>query len=240
MTIHKRLNAASQGNFNLNQSQSGCCPDDGTTCRYSYTFDDDATTLVSIVVDGTVVALDNIDPTAELSTVITNIEAKLKAAGFTSDQHVSITAWRGADSLNIDIFSTVVFGDLVIDPAATLTASVNCIATPLCYYEIIVPVDAAVDFDLEFGKVGDVVGGNIAGDYSTGNGDTLRDDIIALFAADAFESVLIQMDRVEVVENLGTEEYSVGIWVYRPNGANMFIDGELITPVTCKPSYSKA
>lgn len=240
MTIHKRLNAASEGGFHLNKSQSGCCPDDGTTCRYSYTYDDDGTTLVSIVVDGTVVALNNIDPTGELSTLIVALQDKLEAAGFTSDDHISITAWRGDDSLTIDIFATVVFGDLVVDPAATITADVNCVATPLCYWELEVDVSASVDFDLEFGKIGDLVGGNIAGDYSTGNSDTLDDDIAVLFDGLAFEGTLLSVTRVKAVEDLGKAVYNVGIWGYRPNGGNLFVDGEMIEPVTCSPNYSQA
>lgn len=237
MTIHKKLNTGSS--FDLNQSQSGCCPDDGTTCRYSYVFDDDGTTLTSIVVDGVVVALDGIDPTGELADVINAITAKLDAAGYSSDSHVSITAWRGNDTLNLDFFATVVFGDLVTS-GGTLTASANCIATPYCYYEIEVDVAADVDFDIEFGKPGTLVGGNIAADYSTGNGDTLEDDIVALFDGDAYEGVLLQITRVKAVENFASATYVVGIWVYRPSGGNMYLDGVLLTPLTCKPNYSKA
>lgn len=240
MTIHKRLNSASNGAFNMNNTNSGCCPDDGTTCRYSYLFDDDGTTLVSIVVDGVVVALDNIDPTQDLAEFIVALEAKLKAAGYTSDQYVSITAWRGADSLEFSIFSSAVFGDLVLDPAATLEASVNCVATPLCYFEFSKPVSAAVDFDLEFGRTGTVVGGNVAGDYSTGAADTLRDDIIALFALETYEGVALQIERVVVTENFGEEKYYIGLWIFRPEGGNLFVDGEIVAPVRCSPNYSQA
>lgn len=238
MTIHKKLNTGDS--FNLNQSQSGCCPDDGTTCRYSYTFEDNGKTLVSIVVGADTVALGGIDPTDELSVLITAIEAKLQAAGYSSDAHVSITAWRNAneDVLHLDFFSTVEFGDLVLDPAETITVVANCVATPYCYYEIEVPVSADVDFDIEFGKTGDVVGGNIAGDYSTGSGDLLMDDIIALFDGETFDDVELQIERVVVTENLGTGYYSVGLWIYKASGGDLFLDGEVITQVSCKPSYS--
>lgn len=237
MTIHKKLNTGTS--FDLHSSQSGCCPDDGTVCRYSYTFDDDGTTLTSIVIDGTVVQLGGIDPTGDLLDLINALVAKFDAAGYTSDQHVSVSAWRGADSLTIDIFSSVVFGDLVTS-AATLTASVNCVSTPLCYWEIEVTVSDAVDFDFEFGVTGNAVGGNIAADYSTGNADNLRDDIIALFADEAYEGTLIQFERIEVREDFGEGVYYVGIWGNRPSGGNLMIDGEIVEPRTCKPNYSQA
>lgn len=236
MTIRKKLNTGNS--FHLQQSQSGCCPDDGTVCRYDYTFDDDATTLTSIVIDGTTVALGAIDPTGELLDLITALETKFEAAGYPGDGYVSITAWRGDDSLTINILSAVVLGDLVTS-AGTVTVSVNCIAAPLCYWEIDVDVADDVDFNIEFGKGADLVGGNIAGDYSTGNADALDDDIITLFDGAEFEGTLLQITRVEAVEDLGEAKYKVGIWGYRPNGGNMYLDGELLEPKTCKPDYSK-
>lgn len=93
---------------------------------------------------------------------------------------------------------------------------------------------------MEFGKIGTVVGGNIAGDYSTGNADTLRDDIIALFADEAYEGTLLQIDRVVVTENLGEGKYYIGLWIYRPSGGNLIVDNEIIAPVRCSPGYSAA
>lgn len=237
MSIHRKLNTGST--FDLNNTESGCCPDTGTTCRYHYVFDDDGTTLTSIVVDGVTVALDAIDPTGSLSDLITALHAKLKAAGFTYDGNKSITAWRGADTLNINFVSTVVFGDLVTS-GGTITATANCIQAPLCYYELEAEVGAGLVMELMFGKPGDLDGATVTGDYLTGSGDTLAADVITALDGVAHAGTLIQATRVKVVENIGAGLYSIGIWLYRAEGGNLYLDGELITPFTCDPSYSKA
>lgn len=236
MTIHSKLNTGAS--FNLHNSQSGCCPDDGTVCRYQYTADDEAT-LTSIVVDGNVVALGGLVTTGSLSDVITSIETILKAAGYTTDQFPSITAWRNDTSLIFDFYSSVVFGDLITS-AGTLTVDINCVATPFCYYEVEVEVTATLDVYLEFGDPTELAGGNIAGDYDTGGEDTLRDDIITLFDGDDYQGTLLNVLRVEATEDFVRNVYVVGIWMHKPNGGELYYEGEIINPKHCSPNYSSA
>ena len=229
--FRKRLNKDGDANNTLKiaQSDSGCCADALTTCKYRVVVDP-FVDLVSITVEidgaNTVVPFAaQVDDLADLPAAIT---AALESVGYFTDDEPknapkNVVITTDGTERTIDIWGEAIIIALTSSAPVVDSASQMCESYVRCMYTVEVPV-GVVSITVDGGTAEDLNDGD---PYTTGQGATLKTDIEG-------STYLENAEQVTVTEDTEADTFTITFYFER---AEVEFNTTMATRSNCRPDF---
>jgi hypothetical protein len=212
-------------------SDSGCCPDTLTKCKYRVVVDPYTNfASITVLIDGEEVTIDFPASVTDKTLLPAAIRTALETVGFVSDDSPKgapkdvVVATDGTE-VTIDIWGEAVILSLTTAADVAHEATEMCEKYVRCLHSVTIPF-AATSIIVDGGAPESLNGGD---PYATGEAATVKADIEASTYLELAESVT-------VTENVADEEFDITFYF---SNAAVSIGGVATTKTNCKQDFQE-